>query len=324
MKKSIALFSGGLDSALAVKLMQNQNIAVLAVFVDIGFESGKNKLESIKRSAALLQAEFLALDLRRQFIENILFNPKYGYGRNFNPCIDCHAFMIKEALSLLPKYQADFVITGEVINERPMSQTREALGRISELVEDNGLVLRPLSAKLMPETLPEKRKWVERDKLLGISGRSRQQQLSLAKKYGIKHYSSPAGGCLLTDVGFCKKLKNFIADNDLRPEHIPIIKAGRHFKLLHGSTLILARDESECKILTGYSGPDFIKIGPKEEISGPTALLSAQAAEPDQQLAYRIIVSYSKEKCMDLVVNNAKLVKANAFSGREEIKKYAL
>ena len=321
--KTIALFSGGLDSSLAVKLMQNQGIDVLAVYMDVGFESGNEKIKKIIRSADSLKVELITLDLRQQFIDEILFFPQYGYGRNFNPCIDCHAFMFRQALKLLEEKEASFIITGEVIGERPMSQNWNSIIKVDKLSGNTELILRPLSAKLLPETIPEKMKWVDRNMLLDISGRSRKRQLELAQEYGIEHYSAPAGGCLLTDVGFSKKLRDLTKKKKLKLEHIPILKVGRHFSLPDGAKLIVARDEAECLVLDNYSGDDYIKIMPLV-INGPTALLSANISNSDQALGFRIIITYTKDKQGELQVVDGPSVMAMAFDNKEEVRQYAI
>lgn len=321
--KTIALFSGGLDSSLAIKLMQNQGIDVLAAYMNIGFDSGSDKIKKLALAAKAFKIELITLDLRQQFIDEILFSPRYGYGRNLNPCIDCHAFMMRQALSIMEKNQASFIITGEVLGERPMSQNWNSIVRVDKLAGNTGLVLRPLSAKLLPQTIPEKMKWVDRDKLLDISGRSRKQQIELAKEFGIEQYPAPAGGCLLTDAGFCKKLKDLVKNIKLKPEHIPILKVGRHFRLPEGAKLIVARDEAECNVLETYGGDDYIKIIP-QEINGPSALLSINASENDQALGLRIIITYTKEKQGELKVVNGQSIMAIAFENKEGLRSYAI
>ncbi len=188
--RALALFSGGLDSMLAVKLITEQGIDVTALYIDIGFGSKQERAELLASRAKMVGAEFEIVDTKEQFISEILFDPKYGYGKNFNPCIDCHANMFRIAKALMPTYDARFIVTGEVVGQRPMSQRAEAIRNVTRLAgdEEGGLILRPLSAKLMAPTVPEKEGWVDRERLLGIEGRGREIQLQLAEKYGFEEY----------------------------------------------------------------------------------------------------------------------------------------
>ena len=183
--KALALFSGGLDSALAIKIIQEQNIEVEGIYVDIGFESNKEKQTQLKKLAEELGIKLTIFDIKDDYIKNILFNPVYGYGKNMNPCIDCHAKMIKVAKEYLKESKAKFIINGEVVGQRPMSQRLPAMNAVTKLSTAKGLILRPLSAKLLPPTIPEIKGWVDREKLLAISGRDRKIQLELAKKYNL-------------------------------------------------------------------------------------------------------------------------------------------
>ena len=173
--RALALFSGGLDSMLAMKLITLQGVEVIALHVDIGFGTGSGKLELMKKRAEQTGAKFEVVHVQKEYFEKILFSPKYGYGKHFNPCIDCHGFMFSLAKSLLPKYNAQFLITGEVVGQRPMSQRRDALQQVAKLANDEDLIVRPLCAKVLNPSLPEREGWVDREKLLDIAGRGRQQ-----------------------------------------------------------------------------------------------------------------------------------------------------
>ena len=297
---SIALFSGGLDSALAIKLIQEQGIEVEGVYIDTGFESNKNKTEDLKKLANELGIKLTILDTKEQYIKEILFNPVYGYGKNMNPCIDCHANMIRVAKEYMKKINAKFIISGEVVGQRPMSQRLPALNAVNKLANAEGLVLRPLSAKLLPPTIPEINGWVDRDKLLGISGRDRKTQLQLAKKYGLENFESPAGGCLLTDINFSKRLKDFSKTLKLTPDEIDILKVGRHFNI-EGNKIIISRKADENPILKKYSGKLFEKMFTKG-FPGPVGLIQKNANENTKQLAADMMVSYTRENEGEIII----------------------
>ena len=186
--KAIALFSGGLDSILAIKIIQEQGIDIVAININIGFESKYDKKNELAKICKNIGVEFLQIDIREQYLNEILFSPKYGYGKYFNPCIDCHANMFRIAKNLLDEVGASFLISGEVVGQRPMSQNKDALNSVSNLGNIEGLLVRPLSAKLLKPTIPEINGWIDRNKLLSISGRSRTQQIEIAKKYTDKIY----------------------------------------------------------------------------------------------------------------------------------------
>jgi len=298
--KAIALFSGGLDSALAIKLIQEQNIEVEGVYIDTGFESNKEKIEYLQKLADELGIKLTILDIKEHYIKEILFNPVYGYGKNFNPCIDCHANMIKAAKEYMKKTDAKFIISGEVVGQRPMSQRLPALNAVNKLANTEGLVLRPLSAKLLPPTVPETKGWVDREKLLGISGRDRKIQFELAKKYGLEHFESPGGGCLLTDINFSKRLKDFSKSLKLTPDEIDILKVGRHFNI-EGKKIIISRKAEENPVLKEYKGELFEKMSPKG-FPGPAGLLEKNASEKIKQLAADMMVSYTRENEGEIII----------------------
>jgi len=298
--KAIALFSGGLDSALAIKLIQDQNIEVEGVYIDTGFESNKEKIEYLQKLAEELGIKLSVLDIKEQYIKEILFNPIYGYGKNMNPCIDCHANMIRVAKEYMKKTDAKFIISGEVVGQRPMSQRLPVLNAVNKLANAKGLVLRPLSAKLLPPTIPETKGWVDREKLLGISGRNRKVQLDLAKKYKLEHFESPAGGCLLTDINFSKRLKDFSKTLKLTPDEIDLLKVGRHFNI-EGKKIIISRKAEENPVLKEYRGELFEKMYPKG-FPGPGGLVEKNASEKIKQLAADMMVSYTRENEGEIII----------------------
>lgn len=243
-KKCLALFSGGLDSVLAVKIIQEQGIEVIGINFISPFFSAK-----VARQAA--QELNLKLEIVNISDELLLLikNPRYGYGKHINPCLDCHILMLKVAKDFLKETGAYFIITGEVLNERPKSQTRQALEIVETESGNQGIVLRPLSAKRLLPTIPEIEGVVARDKLLDISGRSRKIQFSLAKKYNLKQYATPAGGCLLTDPIFAKKLKEAFKFGEVRLNDLILLKVGRHFRTSSGGKIVIGRNREENKSL---------------------------------------------------------------------------
>jgi tRNA U34 2-thiouridine synthase MnmA/TrmU len=215
--KALVLLSGGLDSILAAKILKNQGIKITALSFRSYFFNEKNA----KKAAKNLKIPIKIIDFSRENL-GIVKNPKHGYGRAMNPCIDCHILMLKKAKEILEKekfhpapepsarYGASFVVTGEVLGQRPMSQNKNSLNLIEKESGLRGYLLRPLSAKLLEPTIPEKEGLIKREKLFDITGRSRKRQMALAKKWKIKWYPTPTGGCLLTDLGFGKRLKELL------------------------------------------------------------------------------------------------------------------
>jgi tRNA-specific 2-thiouridylase len=178
--KAIALFSGGLDSTLAMKLIIDQGIDVIALNVNTGFGATKSKRDHMQSMCDQVGAELMIVDVQNEYVQDLLFSPKYGYGKNFNPCIDCHGFMFSVAKRMMKELDASFLISGEVIGQRPMSQNKEALETVLDLGDVEGLLVRPMCAKRMKPTIPEEKGWIDREKLLGIYGRSRNTQMELA------------------------------------------------------------------------------------------------------------------------------------------------
>jgi tRNA-specific 2-thiouridylase len=317
---AVALFSGGLDSCLAIKIIQVQGIDVIALNVNTGFESNLEKENYLKNRAGELGVEFVSIDERSHFIEEILFSPKYGYGKNLNPCIDCHANMINVAYDYMQKVGAKFIISGEVLGQRPMSQKLDGLKKIEKLVVKPDIVIRPLSAKLLPPTIAEMKGWVDREKLYDISGRERKIQIELAKKFGLKNYESPAGGCLLTDRHFSNKIREFVKKYKLGIEEIDILKVGRFLKV-GNSIMILSRNKDENQILKNYKGDKFFKMYPID-IAGPIGLLTKDADNETKKLASRIVLTYTKAN-NGIVGISGENFEVTSLS-KEEIKKFMI
>lgn len=228
----------------------------------------------------------------------MLFNPKYGYGKQFNPCIDCHGYMFKTALNMLKSENANFIITGEVLGQRPMSQRRDALFQVKHLANDeDDLVLRPMCAKLLPPTKPEREGWVDREKLLDISGRDRKPQLALAKEFGFEDFATPGGGCLLTIESFAVKIKDYLNfDKEMRDIDVTWLKLGRHLRLPDGAKMIIGRDESDNNALLAHPNDKFdqVKFKESDDIVGAVSFISKNASKADKELAARLALAYTK------------------------------
>ena len=322
-RRAIALFSGGLDSTLAAWLVKKQGVEVIALNVDIGFGSTKSKLEHMQNMCDQIGVELRTLDIRDQYLREILFNPKYGYGKNFNPCIDCHGNMFKIAKGLMEPWGADFLISGEVVGQRPMSQRRDALDIVTKLSETDDLLLRPLSAKALPPTLPEREGWVDREQLLGITGRNREVQLKLAEEIGLKDFEKPGGGCLLTDENFSKKLAEFVKYDTLEVEDIALLKCGRHLRLPDGAKLVVGRHQEDNAMIDAAITPKYRKIR-LLDATGPVAAVSANATDADKALAAKITATYGKTRpgqTYEVQVGD-EVLKVEPFESKEPCQRY--
>jgi len=295
--RAILLFSGGLDSALAGLVLQEAGVEV----IPLTFKSPFFGYENALKLAEQLNWPLVVADITEEQLR-IVEKPKYGYGKNMNPCIDCHAQMARIACSLLRKYNADFVATGEVLNERPKSQNRRALEIVAEESGCGGLLLRPLSAKLLPPTEPELKGIVDRSKLLDISGRSRKRQFELAKRYGLKNYPTPAGGCLLTDPVFSAKLRKILKWRGfLDPEDIALVRFGRNF-FESNYWIVVSRNEMETRAMEKLPLTDDILIT-MAEVPGPLTVVRFKEKSPPQEaveeairIASLLTIRYSKAR----------------------------
>lgn len=318
MHKALALYSGGLDSLLSIVIVKEQKIDVIALKFLTGFVTSLK--EEDLNYAKQFDFEIREIDISEKFIE-ILKNPKYGYGKNLNPCIDCKILMLKEAKNLMADFNASFIVTGEVISQRPMSQKKELLTVIEKEASLQGMILRPLSAKLLPPAEPEIKEIIKRDLLYDISGRTRKPQIALAKKYGIAKIPQPAAGCLLTDPSFCKKVKDLMVNNELTLENIELLKLGRHFRISEKCKAIVGRDEKENKImLSKYRG---LFLYPSD-LKGPVVLLSGDYSENEVDIAASICVYYSKRKKAEIVIKSETDEQRKIYDAilEEEVVKY--
>lgn len=274
--KAVALFSGGLDSTLAVKLIQEKGIEVIGV----NFKTPFFGIEKAYLTAKDLDIDLKIIDITEELL-GILRNPKYGFGKNMNPCIDCHALMLKKAGEYMIKIGASFILSGEVLGERPMSQNRNSLSIIERESGFEGRILRPLSALLLPETIPEKEGLVDRNKLLDISGRSRKRQMELATKMNLNDYPSPAGGCKLTERGFSKRLRDLFDQEKFSLKEIELLKLGRHFRLNRNIKLVVGRNKEENEQLKDFfQDGDFLFKA--KNLKGPISLLKKGSKVDDE------------------------------------------
>lgn len=291
--KAIALFSGGLDSTLAMKLIINQGIEVIACNISTGFGSVKDRREHMQNMCDQVGAKLRIVDIQDEYLEKVLFTPKHGYGKHFNPCIDCHAKMFEVAKRLMVEEGADFLISGEVLGQRPMSQNGESLQKVLQMSDCEGLLLRPMSAKLLEPTIPEINGWVDREKLEEIVGRNRERQMELVESFGIVDFEKPGGGCLLTDEHFSRKIRDVLAHDDaFIKADIPTLKYGRQLRLPDGAKLIIGRTEEENTKLEAIENPKFMHIN--TELFGPHCLISLNASEADKTLAAKLVLAYCK------------------------------
>ncbi len=293
--KAVSLFSGGLDSILATELVRRQGIEVVAFNVKTPFGIPKKDGKSEAEQAA----EQLKVPLKVQCVDKdyikMLRNPKHGYGKNLNPCVDCKIFILKQAKKYAREIGADFLFTGEVLGERPMSQHGPALKTIAEEAGLKGKLLRPLSAKLLAETAAEKKGLIDRSKLLSIQGRGRKPQFELAKEYGITVYPSPAGGCLLTCEEYAKKLRDLFNNKKrISMADVALLRVGRHFRL-GKNKIIVGRNEAENKFLTANRAKsDFYFELP--DIVGPVTLLQGAKSKEAIETAAKLTAFYSDAK----------------------------
>jgi tRNA-specific 2-thiouridylase len=324
--KAIALFSGGLDSTLAMKLIINQGIEVLAININTGFGSTKDRLTHMQSMCDQVGATLKIVDIQSEYLQDVLFDPKHGYGKNFNPCIDCHAKMFAVAKRIMDVEGASFLISGEVMGQRPMSQNRDAMQKVLDESNCEGLLLRPLSAKRLAATIAEEKDWVDREKLEDIVGRNRERQMELATEFGLKDFESPGGGCLLTEEYFSKKMVDFIKYDTFEIKDIPVMKYGRHLRLSGGAKLVVGRDKVDNEALEAIVNDKFIALK-TVGINGPYSLLSKNATLADRELAAKIVLTYTKasvDETYEVSFDGSDAIVASPYPSRDVLKPYTL
>lgn len=299
--KAISLLSGGLDSTLATLLVVRQGVPVVAVKFVTAFGCDAGEDSSCGFDASTLAGRF-GFELKlcpmgEEYVEMVKA-PAHGWGKNMNPCVDCRIMMLRWGRELMQETGAGFIVTGEVLDQRPMSQTRSMLAAVERETGLEGLLLRPLSAKLLPPTIPEARKWVDRERLLDISGRSRKRQLELAREFGLtpEEFGQPAGGCLLTDPGFSTRLRD-LWDHDAAAgiSDIQLLKVGRHFRVDAASKIIVGRNEGENGTIEALRRSGDVLLKPKD-VPGPSVILRGRLDDARIRLAAALTRRYSDGK----------------------------
>lgn len=296
MSKAVALYSGGLDSTLAILTVMKQGVEVTAVTFlthfgcDISDRSScsKDPFSAAEKFGFKVKLHHLA----DKFIE-IVKNPKFGHGKNMNPCIDCRILMLKEASELMRLTGADFIITGEVLGQRPMSQKKTNFPMIDKSADVRGYVLRPLSAKLLDITIPEQKGLISRDMLYDFNGRSRKPQMALAREFGLTEYPAPAGGCLLTEPNYSFRLKDLLAcKKDPEFKDINLLRMGRHFRVSPECKIIVGRDKNDNEAILSLAGAEDYRLQ-VEGYGSPVTLISGRATDEALTLAASLCARYS-------------------------------
>jgi len=312
MAKALALISGGLDSILAAKLIKDQGIDVTGICFKSAFFGPENAI----RMAEAIDIPLVVVDFTDEHIA-MTKNPKYGYGKNMNPCIDCHSLMLRNAGKLMEDMGADFLVTGEVLNQRPMSQTLQSLHIVKRESGFGEKILRPLCAKNLTPTEMEKEGMVDREKLLDISGKSRKVQMALAKILGIKDYPSPAGGCMLTEPGYARRLKDLYEYNkDFDLMDIEMLKIGRHFRVSPKVKIVSTRDAREYFIMLPLIKDDYL-IFEADGVIGSLIVLLGDPTKDEINLAAAIAGRYSKG-------NNQEILKVGYRRSSDDTKQFIL
>jgi tRNA-specific 2-thiouridylase len=296
--KAVTLYSGGLDSSLVLEFTKDLGAQVFPLHISHAFLSlkGLPEIPGLK-----------IIDTSKEMV-NIIRNPQFGYGKNLNPCIDCRIMMLKKAKEYMAEVGADFIVTGEVLDQRPMSQRLENLMLIDKEAGLEGLVVRPLSGGLLPPTIPEKKGFIDGDKLLKIKGRSRKVSLELAEAKKMNDFFSPSGGCLLTDPGFCRRLADLMRFQEkIGIGDIELLKIGRHFRLAPETKLVVGRNEEEnTKIeemasstnillhVPDTGSPNAILIGNKKYLK-TSAAITARYSDKKEEVQVEVTYDFQGE-----------------------------
>lgn len=317
--RAIGLLSGGLDSTLAARILLEQNIEVIALHIRLGFSYEERAfaglrppgVSNVERAARMLGVPLEIIDAAADFLPLVL-RPRYGYGSGMNPCVDCRILLLRQAKGWMEAHGGDFVFTGEVVGQRPKSQMRPTLRTVERESGLQGYLLRPLSAKLLEPTIPEQRGWVDREKLYGISGRGRREQIALAQKFGLTDLPQPFGGCCyLIDQTYARRLRDLLAhegENGLTGEQVQLLAAGRHLRLPSGHKVIVGRNACENDYLETVAVAGVLLT--TVDYPGPTTLVMGEPDEEAIALAARITAGYSDGR-------NEPIVRVSARKGGE-------
>ncbi len=328
----VALFSGGLDSALAILLMLRQNIDVTALMFLTHFGCDITDKSSCSQDPEPIANQFgfkvKMMHLGNKFLE-IVRNPKYGHGRNMNPCVDCRILMLREAKEFMHMSGADFIITGEVLGQRPKSQFKHSMNAVERDAGVEGILLRPLCAKLLEPTKPELQGLVDREQLLDIQGRSRKRQIQLAREFGLEQYPTPAAGCLLTDKRYSDRLRDLIGHKEnITFDDLNLLRVGRHFRFNDRSKVIVGRNEEENDKIEAYKSEHDLLLEAKQTGS-PIVMLSGEHSDQAIEFASRLAARYcdlKNEPEVEITVSNSngeRKLTVQPFSP-DESKKYIL
>ena len=288
--RALGLISGGLDSALAAKLLIDQGIEVIGLHL----ESPTACRSDVREVASELGIELEVRAKGEEYLK-LLRHPRWGYGKNMNPCIDCRHFMFRIAAARLEELDARFLFTGEVLGQRPMSQTRDAMQLIDREAGLTDRIVRPLSALHLDPTLAEREGWVDRTRLLAIKGRGRNEQLALAERHGLTAHQSPGGGCLLTDPHFSGKLRDLFEhspDDATQMDDLALLRVGRHFRVGPDLKIVLGRDRAENTALADFEDGERWRVEP-DQFAGPTALVCGERNDANAHRAARLIAAHA-------------------------------
>jgi tRNA U34 2-thiouridine synthase MnmA/TrmU len=290
VSKALGLLSGGLDSILACLVLRRAGVEVSAISFAAPF-FGADKAQA---AASAHDLPLTVLEVGPEHLEQVVKNPRYGYGSNMNPCIDCHAYMFRQAGAVMERQGLDFLFSGEVLGQRPMSQNKQALGTVAKHSGFGPRILRPLSALVLAPTAMEESGLVDRQRLLGLSGRSRKPQMTLAKELGVRDYPAPAGGCLLTEPGYSRRLKDLLEhDPAAGVELAELLKHGRHLRLSPAAKLIVGRNQQENQIMETLAPAAALRLVTLG-VPGPLGLYFGPASGPDLELAAALVAGYGQ------------------------------
>jgi len=316
-KRAVVLFSGGLDSILAAELVRRQGVEVVGLHVRTGFfsEDVKERLGLIKpqetparRAAQSINLPLIEVDISRDYC-GIIESPRYGYGKNANPCIDCKIKFFRTAREFMEREGFDFVVSGEVLNQRPKSQRSDAMRIIERESGLEGLIVRPLSAKLLPPSVPELKGWVDREKFLDIKGKNREKQLRLAKELGLTFIPQPSGGCLLTMEEIGKRIFDQLEHGEWDCRVARLVPVGRHFRLPSGAKVLVARNREEAEFLK-KNAEGWYLLKPKGKGTVALLLREEPPSEEELNLAAGLVARYSKNAEREVeVIKDSRRVK---------------